>query len=404
MANKKKTTEKNKFKWIFRISLFLLITLFVLVFISFNSTYLINEVMRYIFIVIMILSVGSMVYTFKKFKKSKIFIGLFTVYALGCGIFLNVVYNNDSFKDWFITTALATNSHEYYANILYSDKDIEKVKDNNYIIEPEEDTDETLVDTSLSDVVFKEEVTYENEYEEAVLDREEGTKFKLIEFEVNGQDAYLGVIYNPEDVHVGVTQYLGVRGEYVTAMAERYEASLAINAGRFYDPSYSGAGGTPSGITIVDGAVITGTGSTNTKVIGFNENDILMLIDNCTVAQAQANGIRDAVYSTPFLIVNGTPAFIAGNGGWGMAARTAIGQRADGIVLFLVVDSNEFRTSGADMSDLTEIMLNYGAINAANLDGGTSSVMALNYELINDPIDSSLAHQTRPVATLFYVN
>ena len=69
------------------------------------------------------------------------------------------------------------------------------------------------------------------------------------------------------------------------------------------------------------------------------------------------------------------------------------------------------------MVDLTEIMSNYGAINAANLDGGTSSVMVLpkkealkynsscndNYCYINDPINGSLKHKTRAIATSFIV-
>ena len=69
----------------------------------------------------------------------------------------------------------------------------------------------------------------------------------------------------------------------------------------------------------------------------------------------------------------------------------------------LVVDSNEFRTKGASMVDLTQIMERYGAVNAANLDGGTSSVMAVNGEIINDPIDSALRHKTRGVPTIFMV-
>ena len=53
------------------------------------------------------------------------------------------------------------------------------------------------------------------------------------------------------------------------------------------------------------------------------------------------------------------------------------------------------------MNDLIEIMQNYGAYNAANLDGGTSSAMVVNGELINDPVDSSGAHRTRYIATGF---
>ena len=45
------------------------------------------------------------------------------------------------------------------------------------------------------------------------------------------------------------------------------------------------------------------------------------------------------------------------------------------------------------MDDLIEIMQNYGAYNAANLDGGTSTAMSVNYELINDPIDRKFSEK-----------
>ena len=76
-----------------------------------------------------------------------------------------------------------------------------------------------------------------------------------------------------------------------------------------------------------------------------------------------------------------------------------------GIVLFLVIDGRTVTKPGADMNDLIEIMENYGAYNAANLDGGTSSVMVVNeedkWEIINDPVDGSGAHRTRFISTGF---
>ena len=55
------------------------------------------------------------------------------------------------------------------------------------------------------------------------------------------------------------------------------------------------------------------------------------------------------------------------------------------------------------MDDLIEIMERYGAYNAANLDGGTSSVLVVNNTIVNDPIDSTGAHKTRPISTGFIV-
>ena len=67
----------------------------------------------------------------------------------------------------------------------------------------------------------------------------------------------------------------------------------------------------------------------------------------------------------------------------------------------LVLDGRIFGRPGADMDDIIEIMQNYGAYNAANLDGGTSTAMAVNGEIISDPVDASGVHRTRPIATAF---
>ena len=122
---------------------------------------------------------------------------------------------------------------------------------------------------------------------------------------------------------------------------------------------------------------------------------------NATANEALAAGVNDAMIFGPFLIVNGKASSVVGNGGWGTAPRTAIGQRKDGIVLFLVIDGRTVTKPGANMNDLIEIMENYGAYNAANLDGGTSSAMVVNGEIINDPVDSTGAHRTRFISTGF---
>ena len=131
--------------------------------------------------------------------------------------------------------------------------------------------------------------------------------------------------------------------------------------------------------------------------------DDKLILGKMTAKEALNKGVRDAVTFGPFLIVNGKPSFIKGNGGWGTAPRSAIGQRKDGIVLFLVIDGRMVGRPGADMVDLTEIMQNYGAYNAANLDGGTSCGLVVNGELINDPVNGNGKHKTRMIATGFIV-
>ena len=144
-------------------------------------------------------------------------------------------------------------------------------------------------------------------------------------------------------------------------------------------------------------AKYTGAGG----IIGFTRANKLILTSKVSVKETKDKDIRDAVSFGPFLIVNGKSSSVVGNGGWGTAPRTAIAQRTDGIVLFLVVDGRTASKPGADMDDLIEVLERYGAYNAANLDGGTSSVLVVNNTIVNDPIDSSGAHKTRPIATGF---
>ena len=341
---------------------------------------------------------------FSKLKTIPVIIYLFIILDIGALSCLLLAYGPYSgFRDWLVTTAMATMNHKHYCQWFYSDSEIAEVFSRNYIKETGESTNTDLIEINTDTVSVD---TYANEYEKAILDREEGALYKLINLEVNGCKGYLAVIYDPSKVSVATTNRVGVSGQYATTIAKREKAVVAINGAGFKDPGHRSTGGMPRGITIVDGKIITnneyGRPATG-GLIGFTKENKLVLLKNVTAKAALEKGVRDAVSWGPFLIVNGKAAFTSGNGGWGYAARTAIGQRKDGIVLMLVVDSNYNRTKGASMVDMTRIMEQYGAYNAANLDGGTSSVMVINGKLINNPIDSELKSQSRPIATTFIV-
>ena len=359
----------------------------------------------------------------KRFKDNtrRVLLTLFIICA--CSGFTGLVFTLygpiTGFKEWLITTAMPTMDHQKYCKWFYSDKEIKKIMSKNYIVESGESTDKDLI---TKEVTKK----YKDEYEKQILEHEEGEQYKIIKLEIAGMPAYLAAIYDPTMIKVEYTKELGSRGEYVTKMAERNGGILAINGGGFLDPGGSSWGGTPTGITISNGKVITnneyGLAINSGGVVGFTEDGTLMLLKVNSAKEALNQGVVNAVSWGPFLIVNGVSSKISGNGGWGIGARTAIGQRKDGVVLFLVVDSNASRTKGATMGDLTDVMERYGAVNASNLDGGTSSVIVLPkqvakskwnapcndyftnaYCAINDPIDSTGTHQTRYIATSFVV-
>ena len=395
------------FLWI---SLFIIFTSLVFLVIGCNSNYLISDINKRISLGIMILGIILLGYSIfliirykyrSSFKKVKMIIvsSLIGLYALGCSTFLFILYGPyDNFRTWLITTAMATMNHQYYCKWFYSDEIINDVLNSNYVKESDESSNPNLI-------TFDKNGNYKNEYEKEILEHDKDDLYKIIKFKVNGCDAYLAAIYDPSKISVGISKWLGRSGQYIYDMAKEQDAVLAINGGGFFDPNYNSNGANPLGITISNGKIISDAAynSNSGGIIGFDENNKLLLLRNINANEALNMGIRDAVTMGPFLIVNGKTADIKGNGGWGYAARTAIGQRSDGIVLFLVVDSNEFRTKGASMKDLAEIMENYGAINAANLDGGTSSAIVENGELLNDPIDSALRHKTRGIPTIFKV-
>ena len=88
------------------------------------------------------------------------------------------------------------------------------------------------------------------------------------------------------------------------------------------------------------------------------------------------------------MIINGEPQNVSGVGG-GLNPRTAIGQTADGTILFLVIDGRQVNSIGASFADLQEIMIEHGAINASTMDGGTSSQLYYNGEVISVPYSPS---------------
>lgn len=296
-------------------------------------------------------------------------------------------YNN--FRDWLVTTAMNTMRHQYLATTFYSEEAINKILENNVVIEPEFNTD--------TDLIVAESHTYIDEYDKEILEHDEDDLYKIIEIEGKGYNGYMAAIYDPSKIRVVTSKYLGTKGEYLVDMSKREGAVLAINGGGFVDANGLGDGGEPVGTIIQNGKILySDSGSWGKGLIGFT-NDNKLYLGKISAREAVNIGIRDAVEFGPFLIVNGQSSFINGNGGYGYHPRSAIAQRQDGIVLFLVIDGRSLKSKGADMNDLVEILLRYHAYNAANLDGGNSSVLVVDNEIINHPFNWDNREETRPI-------
>lgn len=309
---------------------------------------------------------------------TKVFI-VIDIFVILC--FLMVYGPFDGIRTFWITTSMETLNHKYLAHIFYSEEAITETLTKNYYVAIEGENDPAQVTIGL-----KEEVTsYESIYEEQILSRNEDDLYKLIEFKYNGFDCYLVAIYDPTRVHaVSIPNLKG--GKILTDIAKENDAIVAINGG-----GYSWSDYMPNGLIVSDGELKYAASSDSYTTGAFNKDGVL-LVGSFSKDQIEEKNINQALSFYPVLISNGSPIKIVGTGGSGLNPRTVLAQRKDGIVLFLVVNGYGQKLSwkgrgGVYLNDLIVILERYGAYNAINMDGGSSSTMVINGKLINSPCE-----------------
>ena len=343
---------------------------------------------------------GNINNEYKWSLKRKIIVSVCVCYSIIFSVFLFLFYGPIvKFREFWITTAMTTMNHQYLATWLYSDEYIQKVLEKNSIIEIDEISDPDQI--SFRNYTME---IYKNKYEKEILQKDGNNDlYKLISIHGNGYQGFLVAIYDPSRIHVATTKYLGVRGESILTVSKREKAIIAMNGGGFYDPDWNSNGALPHGTVIVNGKVVSDYNDVEMSggFIGFN-NENKLILGNMSKEEAINMNYRDAIEFGPYLIVNGKRSFIRGNGGFGIAPRSAIGQRRDGIVLFLVINGRLPNSIGADMVDLADVMEQYGAYNAANLDGGSSSELVISNKIINTPVAGG-ENGLRDMATFWIV-
>ncbi|MBE6632457.1 MAG: hypothetical protein E7623_07140, partial [Ruminococcaceae bacterium] len=296
----------------------------------------------------------------------------------------------------WVCSAMTTYSHKYLATAFMSDEKIEKIMEENKVDDSGHDSLMTgFVTEEETEPQIKDENDSENT-EPIIVDKylEEG--YELLEEgvylkEVKGDTwrGYVMLTVDPTRVKLVDTKKQYNCGQTTMQMVTGAGGVAAINGGGFNDgPNYDSNGGTPSGLIIEDGILVCPKKPNNTttyNLIGFNSKGVLIL-RHATAQWALENDIVSAVSFNPFLVVNGEGMVKNGTGGWGIAPRTAIGQRATGEVLFLTIDGRQTGWSiGCDLDVLQKVLLEEKAVNGAMMDGGSSTVMIYQGEWVNKP-------------------
>ena len=208
-----------------------------------------------------------------------------------------------------------------------------------------------------------------------------------IRFESHSGDTYnahIMIVRDPSKVYLGTSTEnfsTSIPGTRIDDQIETDGAIAGVNAGAFFDNGTSdpSVGSVPEGLVYSKGACKWTTGSPPNGIkgfAGFNKDNILVVAqDNLSKAQAEELNIRDGCCFGPVLIMNGEINQEAYNSNSGWNPRTAIGQRKDGAVVFVCIDGRQAGSAGGTYKDVIDIMIEYGVVNACNMDGGSSSIM-----------------------------
>ena len=218
----------------------------------------------------------------------------------------------------------------------------------------------------------------------------EDKDLKLEKIESSRYVGYVLEIPDPRRIQVATAANIQEKGDTTSNIAKMNGAVAAINGGGFHDPNGTGTGRLPYGFILHDGEYIIGKDvgpSEAVDFIGFSTSGNLIAGNYDKAELADMKAMEGITFGPP-LIVDGKKMITDGDGGWGVGPRTAIGQRKDGTVLFVVIDGRQPGYSiGATLRDVQDVLYEKGAYIAANLDGGSSSTLYLNGKVVNKPAD-----------------
>ncbi len=318
-----------------------------------------------------------------KIKLVIIFVVFETVFTAITGPFMIYYGPFKNVKTTVVGAAMTTYSLQWLATTFLSKGAIAKIMSTQTV--------DALVQTNLDGVKV------ENKDDDTIERYDvKGNKFK----------GYILIINDPTRLKVGYTSLLYKEGQLTSDIAMDNNAIAAINGGGFKDidngTKWIGTGANPVGIIMANGKIVANDITDvdkKTDVVAMTKSGKL-LVGPHSLSEMKTNGVTEAISFGPALIVNGKKTITKGDGGWGIAPRTCVAQRKDGAIIFLVIDGRKLGSLGATLKEVQDVLYDYGAVNATNLDGGSSSTLFYDEEVINSPSDSL---GERSVPSIMYI-
>ncbi len=269
-------------------------------------------------------------------------------------------------RDMLVLSAMQASATKWVPGLFLSDEEVSAIVNASH-----EESELILDPDSMTDIEGG-----DNSEVEASIDG-----MKYITANYSTFKAYILLVADPSRIYVGTASnnfYKATEGMRLFDMAKKEDCIAMINGGEFADAGGNGTGAAPIGLTYSNGKCVWSDGAKRT-FIGIDNNNRLVVSEGMSKAKAEELGIRDAVcFQTGNVLINtdeeGVHIYYK-EGNLGAAQRTAIGQRQDGTFIFVVTDGRSANSIGANYNEIIDIMVSYGAVTAAMLDGGSSAMM-----------------------------
>lgn len=290
-------------------------------------------------------------------------------------------------KSRFVGTAMSSMNYQWLATTFLSDEKIAEITGQTESTDSIGEQDESLIHIPK---------VQDNSIKCVTLDNNENFQ------------GYALIVSDPTRIHVGYTSKLNSpnpEGETTSQIAINNNAIAAINGGAFTDEAdtaqWTANGGTPSGVIISEGEVIyDDTNGVPKGTIAMTKQGQLVVGTFSTNELLKKNVTEAVSFETTVLVYNGKPTAMSGDGGGGTSPRTLIGQRADGSIVLVVLDSKiQGSRIAATIKEAQEVMVKLDCVTAATLDGGKSATMYYNDEVINTP-SYALGERSIPTAII----
>ena len=291
-----------------------------------------------------------------------------------------------SAQQMFVTTILETGQLKFLASWFLSADEIQAIVDQNSMQELNAEVDANLIQVGSVNI------------QGGQSEQAEQQDIEIVEVAGATYTGTMMIVKDPSRVSLATIYPWRDVGVTLDELVNSNDAVAGINGGLYN--SSNNSGGRPYGVIVSNGEIQYNKPHEwpGLVLIGFDEDHILQIIDidDLNAAEVEAlvkeRRIRDAVTfqeeasdkNNHFvqLIINNEAREMHGAGS-GLNPRTAIGQRADGTVLMFVTDGRgKSGHLGASSGDLIQVMQDFGAVNAANLDGGSSSCMYYDGEYL----------------------